>query len=306
MLRSSQCLKLLAAAAVTVPLVSAIFSDQSPAAPAVSGTNTRFSVEGGSYDEMGAGLLQGSLTQPMGYAFGFQVDGIAGQFDEDFLGGGALHVFTRVPSSYLLGVYGSYHTWNSIDITRLAAEAELYMGKFTASGIAGWERIDVPGTRRGLTVLTKDDEHFFTEFDLNYYATDNLRLSLGYHYESVAHLAVAKLEYLTRVAGAPASFFATAYVGEDNHTRVTGGIRFYFGANPNMSLIRRHRTQDPIAYNPVWPEIVTANPTSTPTQNICPAEGNFLSNSFPGCTCPNGNPPSDIGDGEVTCERRTD
>jgi hypothetical protein len=197
----------------------------------------------------------------------------------------------RDPGSYLLGVYGSFHTWESIDISRLAAEAEFYRGRMTLSGIAGWENIDFPGTKGGLAVVNRDDDHFFNEFDLSYYPKDNLRLSVGYHYESEESLAVAEIEYMTGWRAAPATLFATAYVGDDDYTRLTGGLRFYFGPDRNKSLIRRHREDDPALYTPVWPRIVTMNPMSS-TPNICPSTGGFAVANYPNCTCPGGLPPT--------------
>ncbi len=48
----------------------------------------------------------------------------------------------RDPSKYLLGVYGSFHTWNDIAIWRAAGEAELYHGASPLTGLAGVEGID--------------------------------------------------------------------------------------------------------------------------------------------------------------------
>lgn len=297
----SRILRLLAAALLAAHLPSAVVADEHNAAPAVSGFNTRLSAEGGIYDDEESGLLQGSLTTPLGHAYGFQLDGALGTIDGEVMGGGAAHVFTRDPGRYLLGLYGSFHTWDSIDISRLAVEAEVYRGRVTLSGIAGWENIDVPGTRGGLAVVNSDDDHFFNEFDLSYYPQDNLRLSIGYHYESEESLGVAEIEYMTGWRAAPAALFATAYVGDDDYTRLTGGLRFYFGQDQNKSLIRRHREDDPALYTPVWPKIVTMNPMSSTQPNICPSSGTFAVANYPGCTCPGGNPPS-IYQGSGTCD----
>jgi hypothetical protein len=265
--------------------------------PAVSGFNTKFSGEGGLYDDEDAGLFQGSVTTPLGYSYGFQADGIVGGIDGETIGGGAIHLFTRDPSSYLVGIYGSYHSWDSIDITRLAAEGELYMGRMMVSGLAGWEDVDVPGTRNGLIVTTRDDEHFFTELDVSYYPVDNMRLAIGYHYESEESLGVAQFEYMPGW-GMPGTLFATGYFGEEDHSRITGGLRFYFGPEPNKSLIRRHREDDPKTYNPVFPQIMTTAPGGGP--NFCPTPGGFPKSFLP-CICPDGTdragqPPKDFGE----------
>ncbi len=79
--RISNYLSLLAVAAVAAPLASAVGADDHTDGPAVSGFNTKFSAEGGEYDDEGAGLAQGSLTTPLGHAFGFQLDGALGTID---------------------------------------------------------------------------------------------------------------------------------------------------------------------------------------------------------------------------------
>jgi hypothetical protein len=285
--RGPHLTKWLAAAALAAALPLAVHADEFASGPAVSGFNTKFSAEGGVYDDEGAGLVQGSLTTPLGHAFGFQVDGVVGTIDSDTLGGGGAHLFTRDPSKYLLGVYGSYHSWDSIDITRLAAEAELYRGRITLSGIAGWEDVDVPGTKGGLTVTTRDDDHFFTELDLSFYPQDNMRISGGYRYENEESLGAVEFEYMPGWAGMPASIFASGNFGDSDHTRATGGIRFYFGAERNKSLIRRHREDDPGSYNPVFPDITTQAQGGGGT-NFCPASGTFPLSQFRGCTCPEG------------------
>lgn len=270
-------LRLLTAAILAMPLPLVVYADERASGPAVSGFNTKFSAEAGVYDDEGAGLLQGSVTTPLGQSFGLQLDGTFGSIDNETLTGGAVHLFTRDPSRYLFGVYASGHSWDSIDITRLAVEGEFYMGRVTFSGIAGLESISFPGTKRARTVTNRGDDHGFTELDLSYYPKDNLRLSVGYHYENEINLGVAELEYVPKWQGMPMSVFATGNFGEEEGTRVTGGVRFYFGADRNKSLIRRHREDDPKTYNPIFPQIATAAP------NYCPVNV-FLNNSNT-CTC---------------------
>lgn len=292
--------KLLVVIAGTATILFATPALAQSSGPAVSGFNTKFSGEGGLYDDEGAGFFQGSLTTPLGHAFGFQADGVVGGIDggldDDTLGGGALHLFTRDPSSYLLGIYASYHTWDSIDIARVAAEGELYMGRTIVSGIAGWEDVDVPGRLNGLQVITKDDDHFFTELDLSYYPGDNLRLAIGYHYEDEASLGVAQFEYMPQWSSLPgASLFATGYFGEEDYARITGGLRVYFGSERDKSLIRRHREDDPKTYNPVFPKLEIATPVVEVAEekekkekpNFCPVNTELPPTE--NCVCP---PPS--------------
>ena len=131
-------LKALLAACLAVAMAApAAMAD----APAVSAPNAKFSLEGGSIGGNGGFLGLGSYTMPLGTLYGLQFDGAIGSIDGDLLGGGGVHLFARDPSQYLLGGYGSFHSWNGVDIWRAAAEAELYHGAFTFSGLAGIEGV---------------------------------------------------------------------------------------------------------------------------------------------------------------------
>src|SRR6185437_14476155 len=144
--------------------------------PAVSGPNGKLSVEGGSSADEGEGVATGSFALPLGHAFGAQADAAVGSFDDEILGGGALHLFTRDPSRYLLGLYGSYHTWNSMNVWRAALEGELYIGQVTLEAIAGYESFDAPNFIDGSPVLTLDDDHLFGQADAAYYITDDFKV----------------------------------------------------------------------------------------------------------------------------------
>jgi hypothetical protein len=135
-------------------------------APAVSGPNGKFSIEGGQYDNSNAFLALGSFTAPLSHNIGLQIDGAFGQIDSKQLDGGGIHLFARDPSNYLFGIYGSYHEWNDIRIVRTAAEVEFYLNRFSVIGLAGYERVDVPNVSAGLPVLNKDSDHFFGEASL--------------------------------------------------------------------------------------------------------------------------------------------
>ena len=277
-------------AALVVALLSAGQVLAGSTGPAVSGPNGKISVEGGSYDDEGGGVALGSFAVPLTHSFGVQFDGAVGTIDDELLGGGGVHLFTRDPSSYLLGVYGSYHTWDSIDIWRTAAEAELYLGRFSLGGLAGYESVDVPTTSGGLLVLTPDDEHFFGKLNLSYYATENFKLSAGYRYESEISLGTASAEYLITGYETPVSVFARGDFGEDDYNSVSGGLKIYFGADPRKSLIQRHRTEDPDNYTPVFPKLTTQAPQSTTVpatpKPTCPLD----TFADPNCICGSGNP----------------
>lgn len=235
--------------------------------PAVSGPNGKISIEGGEYDDEESFLAKGSYALPLGHSFGIQMDGAAGSVDDEFMGGGGVHIFTRNPEKYLLGFYASYHTWDDIDIWRAAGEFEFYLDRFSLTALAGIEGIEFPTTVGGLQVLNPDDEHFFGHFDAAYYLTDDLMISGGYHYISEAHLGAASIEYLIRSSSIPISLFAQGHFGDEEFNRITGGVKVYFGADNTKSLISRHRTEDPQNFTPVFPDIVTnTNPPFIPDE----------------------------------------
>jgi hypothetical protein len=253
--------------------------------PAVSGPNSKLSIEGGQYDDEHSFLALGSYTLPLGNLIGFQADGAVGTIDGKVIGGGGAHLFTRDPSSYLLGVYGSFHTWDSIDVWQAAGEFEFYFGKVSLSGLAGYEAIDFPSTTGGLPVLNADDDHFFGRADLAYYLTDDFKISGGYRYVSEASLGTASAEYMFRDAGVPMSIFAKGDWGEEQYNRITGGLKVYFGANPNKTLIKRHRTEDPQNYTPVFPKPMTTN-QCVPNYGQCSQSGDCCSGICDGVCYP--------------------
>lgn len=255
--------------------------------PAVSGPNARFSVEGGSIDSESAGLALGSYTMPLGHRFGLQVDGALGVIDNEVLGGTGLHLFTRNPDRYLFGFYGSYHTWNSIDIWRAGAEVELYLNRFSLSGVGGYERLEAPTTVAGVAVVMPETNRVFLEADLGYYITDNFKVYGGYRLQDDISFAGAGAEYLLQTGGVPMSLFARGSFGESDYTRITGGVRVYFGADPGKSLIDRHRKDDPAPYVPVFPKL---KPQGTKGPTICSVDGYGAVTSPSGgsCLCPAG------------------
>ena len=256
--------------------------------PAVSGPNGKLSIEGGSFDDESAGVALGSFALPLGHSFGLQADGALGTIDQETLGGGGLHLFTRDPSSYLLGAYGSYHTWDSIDIWRVAAEAELYLGRFTIDGLAGYESVDVPALSNGLEVLTPDDKHFFAQSDVAYYITDDLKVYGGYRYINETSFGAAGAEYLIRGHDVPLSLFARGDFGNEDYTSITGGLKVYLSGDPQKSLIDRHRRDDPETYMPVFPKLATRAGSKVPQCTLVGGSFKVSSPADGNCLCPPG------------------
>ena len=290
MARILPCLWLVGAMALTGAFAFAASARDDTVALAVSDINAKLSVEGGTIEDDGGGQVQGSLTLPLGRTFGLQFDGVVGAVDREVLAGGAVHLFARNPARHLLGIYASHHSWDSIDITRIAGEAELYWDRLTLAGIAGWESIDVPGMRDGLVVANKDDDHGFARFDLSVYPTENVRISSGYRYENEESLAQVDFEYQPRLKNQPLSLFASGTFGDDNHTRITCGVRLYLGKTGSKSLLRRHREDDPRSYTPIFPALNTL-PTATSGQSMTAASlcGNGIIEIASGEMCDDGN-----------------
>jgi hypothetical protein len=240
--------------------------------PAVSGPNGKFAIEGGGGADEGEGIATGSFALPIGHDFGMQTDGVVGSFADELLGGIALHLFTRDPSRYLFGAYGSYHTWDRINIWRAALEGELYIGPVTLEGIAGYESLDVPSIVDGQAVLSLDDKHLFGQADVGYYITDDFKIYAGYRYINETSFGAAGTEYLIRGFEVPVALFARGDFGDEFVQNVTGGVRIYLS--------------DPKVYAPTFPTLA-ARSTAVPQCSVneiqkvqSPASGN--------CICPPG------------------
>lgn len=208
--------------------------------PAVSGLNGKITPFGGSFGtggagDTGVGGVEGSLTMPLGHSFGIQFDGAyARMSDDDFWSSGA-HVFWRDPDVGMIGVYTGY-SWldqfGGIDVGIVALEAQRFSHRFTLDGAIGY------------TFADADD--IFGRAKIDYYPTEDLMLSAGYAYE-MASMATIGAEYqFASSDDVGTALFATGSVGENGTYSVLGGMRVFLGEN--MTLINRHRKQDPASY----------------------------------------------------------
>jgi hypothetical protein len=256
--------------------------------PAVSGPNGKFAIEGGGSADEGEGVATGSFALPVGHDFGMQADGAVGSFDDELLGGLALHLFARDPSRYLFGVYGSYHTWDRINIWRAALEGELYIGPVTLEGIAGYESLDVPNFIDG-QAISLDDNHLFGQADAAYYITDDFKVYAGYRYINETSFGAAGTEYLIRGLEVPVALFARGDFGDEWVQNVTGGLRIYLSDDPNKSLIDRHRKDDPKVYAPTFPTLAPQTTSQKPTPQCTVNSFNKVTSPADGnCICPSG------------------
>ena len=170
------------------------------------------------------------MSFPIGEIFGAQLDGRGGKIDGDTILGAGGSLFWRDPDKGLIGLTGSYDHRDDHDpdsMTRVGAEVELYLDRFTAIGRGGYQSGDV-------------EDGPYGRVDLRWYATDDFMLSAGGEVAIDEYVGRLRVEFRPAVNALPGlSLFAEGEVGEDNWTRVIAGVRFYFGND--KSLIRRHR-----------------------------------------------------------------
>lgn len=230
------------AALTTASLAADLYVEGTPVEPtllpAVSGINGKFALNGGSFDEEGFGVVSGALSLPVGHAYGLQLDGMAGVRDGEFVGTGGAHLFWRDPSTALLGLYGAYTHREDLDgyVARIGVEGEYYMDNWTVSALVGAEFLESGD---------EDQTEVFAFSDISYYATDNLKLTVGHRYTAERHGGALGAEFQLdqTLFSSGVSLFAEGRLGEDDYQAAWGGIRFYLGEE--KSLIRRHREDDP-------------------------------------------------------------
>ena len=222
--------------------------------PAVDGVNSKVDGLGGSEHNKALYGSRGSLSVPLGRQYGAQFDGAAGSFDGRFFGNVGGHLFWRNPAQGLLGVYSDYTHWDSrvggVNVGRVAAEGEAYLGRWTLSAVAGVETGNkVSGTVSsivGTQIQTYDIKtRFFDAANVAYYLQDNLKVFLGHRYQGGKHAAALGAEWAMPMGrGTMATLFAEGRVGSESNHGVFGGLKFYFGQR-DKTLIRRHREDDP-------------------------------------------------------------
>ncbi|HZL58071.1 MAG TPA: hypothetical protein VFC38_00065 [Stellaceae bacterium] len=209
--------------------------------PAVSAVNGKLSVEGGEGNAHPMGIMSGSLTVPLGYSFGGQLDVAGGGSNGQGLWGVAGQGFWRDPGMGLIGGLASYTdrgiatnkfvTTKDINVQRYGADGEAYLGQFTPSAAIGYQDGRV---KHGA----------FATLDLAWYPLDDLQLSGGADLNPARSMALLGAEYQLGLAALPGlSTFAEAGISGSRASYALVGFRFYFG--PAKTLIRRHREDDP-------------------------------------------------------------
>ncbi|MEM9355860.1 MAG: hypothetical protein AAGB04_06585 [Pseudomonadota bacterium] len=211
--------------------------------PAVDGLNVKLSAAE-ALDDIQARGLGGSLTLPIGHALGLQIDAATAEVETDSFGdvgvhGVGLHFFWRDPARGMIGFYGhAIHAdiADGVDIREAAAEAALYLDRFTLGGLAGLVSGDV-------------NSQFSGNLKIDYYPTDDIMITVGHGYGLGQHQFRYGAEWaFTSQGGVAPSLFLDGMADGDGEAVVLAGARVYWGQS-DKPLIRRHREDDP--YNPV-------------------------------------------------------
>ena len=264
--------------------------------PAVDGVNTTVSALGGGNDSKGLFAGTGSLAVPLGGQYGAEFDGVAGDFDSRFIGGGAAHLFWRNPRQGLLGLYGDGIHWDTpiggVNVSHIGGEGEAYLGQWTFAAVAGAEfgndatasTVSVVGIPGGLITTTTPNgalrhvTRFFDNLTATYYVTDNWSASIGQRYLGGRNAAAFGTEYaLASYGNMLPTLFAQVRVGEghDNYG-AWAGLRLYFG-NHDKTLIRRNREDDPTSN--LFDIADTLGPGSTSSTGSCTNGETFMNGS---------------------------
>ena len=239
-------------------LVGITFASASAQAdgPAVSALNGKLSSEGGVTGSGGQssaiGVVEGSITAPLGHAFGFQLDGMAGTAFNSTFGGGTAHLFWRDPSIGLFGPVVSMAFDGGERVGWYGTEAELYVGRLTFGAWGGYH--DAVDNNFGISASSG-----FYGGSLTFYPLPDLALSAGATSEFGRVSGTGTLEFQPDLfARHNVAFFVNGEVADQSTYSVTAGVRIYFGAD--KTLIRRHREDDPVTSSAaVQPLQVAAN-----------------------------------------------
>lgn len=231
-----------ALAATAATLMGAAVVVPAAADPAVSALNGSIFARGGNYDlnDAGAGIGQddvdigdilGKVTIPLGQSFGAQAEAGFGLHEYYGVGG---HLFWRDPSWAMAGVFVSHDSTEQVELTRVGAEADFYLGNFTVGGRVGHQSGDA-------------GEGTYGSVDVSFYVTPNLAARGGVEFEpDDGRDTVGRLgfEWQPAVDSSPGlSVFADGEWGDD-YDHVRAGLKIHFGTD-GMTLIDRERRADP-------------------------------------------------------------
>lgn len=225
---------------IVILLLAVAFSAHAEG-PAVSALNGKVSAEGGVTGvdgfSSGVGIAKGSITTPLGHAFGFQLDGITGTAFNALFGGGTAHLFWRDPEIGLFGPVVSVDGGSGKRLGWYGAEAEFYATRLTFGAWAGYH--DVVNSDVGVTA----NSGFYGGKAIAYFSPD-LALTIAATSAFNQVNGTATFEFQPDLfARHNVAFYADSELANHSAYTITAGIRFYFGAD--KPLIRRHREDDP-------------------------------------------------------------
>ncbi len=227
-------------AAFGADLNAGVIVDEDATLPAVSGVNGKFEFSPGLLSGVPMFRAAGSLSVPVGDKFGIQADVMGTFTGADTYLGGALHAFTRDPSSYLAGITaGVVVAPGQSTLMALGAEGELYLDRVSLEGWAGVAALNY------VDPMMVDLTGAFAFGDLAYYATDDFRVSIGGTYLLGDLSLHAATEYQFTDLGMPLSLTGDARLHANGDYSLTVGLKGYFGGDNGKSLIDRHRQDDP-------------------------------------------------------------
>ncbi|MEM9330716.1 MAG: hypothetical protein AAGA53_05280 [Pseudomonadota bacterium] len=218
--------------------------------PAVDGLNGKLDFSylnfdtSASADDVGGGVVIGSLSTPIGEQFGFQVDVGFGNFDGsnaapdiDTFGIGG-HLFTRDPDVGLLGIYGDYVEldFGAVDVSsiQVGVEAEFYLDQVSLEAFVGSNTVEAGANDQTFASL---------DFTVGYYVNDDFRIEGGVTREFNQTVGSVGFETILPTDDNNLSVYANASFGDDQES-VRAGVRVYLGQS-TKSLKDRHRQDDP-------------------------------------------------------------
>ena len=207
------------------------------AEPAVSETNLK--VTAAATDSNGSNngwFFGGALTAPVGERWGFEAEAAVSGDANDTVYGAAGHLFTRDPSSHLLGIFAAYASEDTfgLDLTTIGAEAEIYQNQLSILAKAGYAFSNAAVLEGG-----------FADIDLRWYITDDFAVTGGASFRETAdNVGRASAEWRPGFSALPGlAFRIDGAWGDNDYEAYSGGLTYYFGSD--ASLKDRHRKQDP-------------------------------------------------------------
>ncbi|MGB0922408.1 MAG: hypothetical protein ACPG1C_13940 [Alphaproteobacteria bacterium] len=211
------------------------------AGPAVSEPNAKVEVVGAEVNDDSAKALMGSITVPLGHAYGAQIDGMAGEIDDATATGIGGHLFWRDPDNAMLGITAAKARAFGQSTNRYGVEGELYRGDFTFSAFGGRQ------TGGGFGNMA------YGGVAASWYATPNFLLQLSGDALDDTRSASLGFEWQPDTTNDGFTFFAKGTRGSKNAEAVQAGVRVYLGSRKNLK--DRHRKDDPV--NPLFNNLIT-------------------------------------------------